>query len=133
MDTVRQRVEDALALWAMGRREGAFLLAIVAVITKARAQFPQPMSEGEAFRRFIESKFATRISVEYRGRLWPVEDIFYKWFRCEIVHAGGLPADVLWLDAAGDGELSVRAGGAPDYVLLVSPGWFHGLIGWASS
>jgi hypothetical protein len=32
-----------------------------------------------------------------------------------------------------DGELSVRAGGAPNYVLLISPGWFDRLFAWALS
>ena len=74
-----------------------------------------------------------RISVEYRGEQWPLEQIFYKWFRCEIVHQGGLPVDVLVLEDTDPGELSVRAGGAPEYVLLVSPGWFDQLIVWAQA
>lgn len=125
------RIDDALLLWREGHREGAFLLAIVAVVARARQDFPKPMGEGESFRRFVESQFRMRWSVEYRGKQVPVEDIFYKWFRCEIVHKGGLPVDVNFIEDAKPNELSVRAGGAPEYVLLVSPGWFYQLIEWA--
>ena len=121
-------------LWREGRREGAFLLAIVAVIVRARRDYPKPpFSEGEAFRRFIESRFGPRLSVEFRGDLWPIERVFYKWFRCEIVHAGGMPVDIKFKDDAEPDELSVRAGGAPDYELLISPGWFDQLLAWAQT
>jgi|HubBroStandDraft_1064217.scaffolds.fasta_scaffold276259_1 hypothetical protein len=130
---VESRIEDAMVLWRAGREDGAFLLAIIAVISRARQELPNSMGDGERFRRYVESRFAPRISVEYRGRLWPIEQIFYKWFRCEIVHAGGLPIDIeLMTDAAAD-ELRVRAGGAPDYKLLVSPAWFHQLVAWAQT
>jgi hypothetical protein len=131
MEAPQARIDDALLLWREGHREGAFLLAIVAVVVRARQDFPKPMREGESFRRFVESQFRMRWSVEYRGKQVPVEDIFYKWFRCEIVHKGGLPVDLNFIEDAEPNELSVRAGGAPEYVLLVSPGWFDQLIEWA--
>jgi hypothetical protein len=53
--------------------------------------------------------------------------------RCELVHDGGLPIDLHFIENAEPGELSVRAGGAPNYVLLISPGWFDQLIAWALS
>ena len=133
MHEVHDRVGDALALWRAGRAEGAFLLAIVAVVARARRDFPKPMGEGESLRRYVESQFPTRLAVEYRGKLWPIEDIFYKWFRCELVHAGDLPIDIELIGDPANTELSVRAGGAPDYRLLVSRGWFHQLVAWASA
>jgi len=133
MGSPQDRIDDALALWQAERREGAFLLAIVAVVVRAREDFPKPVREGESFRRYIESVFPARISVEYRGKLWPIEDVFYKWFRCELVHGPGLPVDVGLMQDAASGELSVRAGGAPEYKLLVSPGWFHKLVAWAAA
>jgi hypothetical protein len=42
------------------------------------------------------------------------------------------PIDLFKEDAE-PSELSVRAGGAPNYVLLISPGWFDQLIAWALS
>lgn len=58
----------------------------------------------------------------------PIEHIFYKWFRCELVHEGGLPIDIEFMPDDKPGLLSVRAGGSPDFVLKVSEGWFHHLI-----
>jgi hypothetical protein len=128
---LRERVDDALVLWNGGRREGAFLIALIAVAARARRDSPPPIPDRESFERFIRAHFSVRISVEFRGQLEPLERIFYKWLRCELVHDGGLPVDVSFTKSSGDGELSVRAGGAPDYVLLVSPSWFHKLTEWA--
>jgi hypothetical protein len=128
---IQERVEDALLLWREGRREGAFLLALVAVAARARRNDPQTASDREVFEQFIARRFSVRISLEFRGQLEPLERIFYKWLRCELVHEGGLPVDVRFMEGCGDGELSVRAGGAPEYLLLVSHGWFHKLIQWA--
>jgi len=129
--SIEERVDDAMVLWEAGRYEGAFLLALVALIARARQDFPKPMGEGASLRRYIESRFPTRLSVECRGERWSVEDIFYKWFRCEIVHAGDLPVDIELIGDSATNDLSVRAGGAPDYRLLVSRSWFHELLAWA--
>lgn len=130
MSSSDERVEDALRLWDQGRREGAFFLAIVAVIIRAKRAYPKA-AEGDAFRLFVESQFGPRLSIEFRGKPWPIERIFYKWFRCEIVHQGGLPVDIRFMESAAPDELAVRAGGPPEYVLLVSPGWFRKLAEWA--
>lgn len=124
------RVEDALLLWKHDRLEGAFLNALIAVAATSRRQFPdhKTVSDREAFERFLASAHRVRLSVEYRGECYPVEHIFYKWFRCELVHEGGLPIDIEFMPDSEPGTLSVRAGGAPEYVLKVSHGWFHHLI-----
>jgi hypothetical protein len=73
---------------------------------------------------------SVRLSVEYHRESHPIEHIFYKWFRCELVHEGGLPIDIEFMPDDEPGLLSVRAGGAPEFfVLKVSEGWFHHLIG----
>jgi hypothetical protein len=43
-------------------------------------------------------------------------------------YACGLPVDLRFKEDTEPGELSVRAGGAPNYVLLISPGSFEQLI-----
>ena len=133
MSSAEERVQDALRLWSLGRREGAFLLAIVAVIVRAKQVYPSATSDGDAFQKLIADRFQPRLSVEFRGEQWPIERVFYKWFRCEIVHQGNLPVDVRFMDDAAEDELTVRAGGRPEFVLLVSPGWFHQLVEWARS
>lgn len=133
MESVREHVEDATLLWNAGQRGGAFLVALVAVAARARREYPHPLGDRHAFEQFIESRFRPRLSVEFRRELRPLEQVFYKWMRCELVHDSGLPVDLGFNKNAEPGELSVRASGAPNYVLLISPGWFDQLIVWALS
>lgn len=133
MESIRERVQDAKLLWDAERREGAFLVVLVAIAGRARREYPRSVGDRDAFARFIESRFRPRISVKFRGELRPLEQVFYKWMRCELVHDGGLPIDLRFKEDAESGELSVRAGGAPNYVLLISPGWFDQLVAWAVS
>ena len=131
MNDIEERIDDAQILWNAGRCQGALLLALLAVVARPRQDFAKPIPEGESFRRFVESRFLTRTSLEYHGELWPLERVFYKWFRCAIVHEGGLPDDIRLMQDCDPDELLLRAGGAPDSVLLISPGWFYQLISWA--
>ena len=128
--SIRARVEDALFLWDKGRLEGAFLNALIAVAATARRIYPDRtvVSDRESFEQFLTSAHSVRIRVEYRGELHPVEHIFYKWLRCELVHEGGIPVDIHFTPDAEPGVMAVRAGGAPEYVLKISHGWFDHLI-----
>jgi len=66
--------------------------------------------------------------VEYRGAQIDLDQLFWKWLRCELVHAGRLPPDLRFDDHFADPSgLSVRAGGAPDRIVLLTPGWFFSL------
>jgi hypothetical protein len=69
----------------------------------------------------------TKISVEFRGDCLPIETIFYKWMRCELIHEGGLPTDIVFMEEEKKGIMSVRAGGEPNYILKISEGWFFHL------
>jgi hypothetical protein len=62
-----------------------------------------------------------RIGGEFRGKQYGLETIFYKWPRNELVHEGEPPTDIKFMDVADLEMLSIRAGGAPDYILLLSP------------
>lgn len=128
--SVAARIEDALLLWDSGRREGAFLMALIAVAATSRRRFSDRKAVGdrEAFERFVKSAHQVLLSVEYRGEVHSIEHVFYKWFRCELVHEGGLPMDIEFMPDDEPGILSVRAGGAPEFVLKVSEGWFHHLV-----
>lgn len=128
--SLETRVADARFLWANGRREGALLNAVIAVAATARRRFPDRKAVGdrEAFERFLEAVQSVRMSVEYRGACEPIEHILYKWLRCELVHEGGLPVDIEFVQGDPD-VLSVRAGGKPDFVLRLSESWFDHLIG----
>jgi hypothetical protein len=124
--SIRSRIEDALILYQSGRYEGAFLNALVAVAATARLEDPnRTMRDGECFEAFLDNQRRGIIKIEFRGELNTVPHIFYKWFRCELVHEGGLPFDVQFIDTD---EMSIRAGGAPEYVLKISRGWFKWLV-----
>ena len=129
--SVLSRIEDALFLWWDGRREGALLSALVAVAATSRARFPDRTSiaDGDAFEKFLVSAHPVRLSIEFRGSLHPIERIFFKWLRCELVHEGGLPVDVEFMPDAEPGTLVARAGGAPEFTLEISEGWFYHLVG----
>ncbi len=122
--TIEDRLGDAELLWRHGRREGALLSALVAVAATAQRAFPKA-GDGDAFRRFLRTHHEWSISVEYRGAPIDLDQLFWKWLRCELVHAGRLPPDLRVDDHFADPPgLSVRAGGAPEYIVLVTPGWF---------
>ena len=69
-----------------------------------------------------------RISAEFRGELWPVERLLYTWVRCELIHTGAVPLDIEIDDGLGHEGLSIRAGGAPERLLKLSPSWFDFLV-----
>jgi len=65
------------------------------------------------------------LKVEFRDEVHTIPHILYKWFRCELVHEAALPIDIEFIESD---ELSIRAGGAPEYILKISHGWFHWII-----
>lgn len=123
--SIEDRIADARLLWDHGRREGALLSALVAVAAASRQRFPRSAgySDRQAFTQLLSDALPWNIAVEYRGKLVPVEELFYEWFRCQLVHEGRLPQDIQFLDDVEPEALVIRAGGAPEYVLKVSPGW----------
>jgi hypothetical protein len=127
--SIKSRLDDAALLWNSGRLEGAFALVLIAVAATARRRFPRPIGDKQAFEDFLSQGWFKRISVEYLGEAHPMYHIFYKWFRCELIHEGELPLDVEIVPDSEPGVLGVRAGGAPEYVLQVSQGWYHELVG----
>jgi hypothetical protein len=129
--TVRRRVDDALALHQAGRFDGALLSALVAAAATARREIPdRVVGDRECFETFLGKSKACQhiLAVEYRGEPHSIPHIFYKWLRCELVHEGSLPVDIEFVGDSNDGTLSLRAGGAPDYVLQLSHGWLFEVL-----
>jgi hypothetical protein len=126
--SIRTRIEDAKFLWDAGRKEGALLSALVAVAATSRQRFQDRRDVGdrEAFERFLTAALSVRLSVEFRGEVHRIETIFYKWLRCELVHEGAIPIDVVFTP---ERTLSLRAGGAPEFTLKLSEGWFGHFVG----
>jgi hypothetical protein len=128
--SVRARVDDGLFLWEHKRLEGAFMSVLAAVAASARLRYPNRKAIGDrvAFERFLKNAMLVTIGVEFRGEAHPVEHIFYKWLRCELVHEGGIPVDIEFVQTEDPTQLSIRAGGQPEYVLKLSQGWFYHLV-----
>jgi len=127
MSGIHDRIEDSLILWRSGRREGAFLNALIAVAVTSRKRYPK-LKDGEAFEKFLTDCHNVRLSVEYRGECHPIEHILYKWLRCQLVHEAELPTDIQFMNDEGKDGLSIRAGGAPEYLLKIGTHWFDHII-----
>lgn len=64
--------------------------------------------------------------IEFRGELWAPAALFYKWFRCQLIHEGELPIDAEFVNSGK--QLFVRAGDAPRPPLQISYEWFWVLV-----
>lgn len=127
---IGDRVKDAEVLWNSGRYEGALLNVLIAVAATSRLRFAnrKEVSDNQAFTQFLEATHQPIRGVEFRGKIESMPRIFYKWLRCELVHEGALPIDIEFLPNEQPGAMLIRAGGAPDYVLQLSHGWFFYLV-----
>ena len=122
---IRERVADADLLWSHGRREGALLSILVAIAATARLACPDVHGDRRQFVAFLKTTHGWTIAVEFRGQQVDVDTLFYKWLRCQLVHEAYLPLDLKIDDSFTDpGACGVRAGGAPEFTVLISPGWY---------
>jgi hypothetical protein len=128
--SITDRLVDAVCLWRVGRREGGLLLAMVAVAAAARQAHPG-VPDHRGFVAHLKSRHTWTIAVEFRGKSWDLDELFYTWLRCELVHAARLPVDIRIDDALSG--LEVRAGGPPEYVVLIAPDWFDFFVQAASA
>lgn len=121
---IQERLRDADALWQAGRRDSALLLALVALAARARLDYPA-LGDRAAFLAYTRSRHGWRISIEHRGQQVGLDELLYTWLRCSLVHEAALPVDISIDDeallAAG---MALRAGGAPDYHVLIGTGWY---------
>jgi hypothetical protein len=102
-----------------GRPEGALLVACVAVAAAARHQFPG-MKDRAAFIGLLILAWTIPIKeVEFRGKGVAVENLLYQWVRCSLAHTATLPIDIGWIATPGRDDLAIRAGGAPEFKLLL--------------
>jgi hypothetical protein len=116
--TIHQQVDDAAFLAQNGRYLGALTVLMLAVAASARKAFPKgmksierpdrEMSDRETFTLFLGGRIrkllfgdfggpdsgTSGISVEFKGAPYDIAFILYKFYRCELVHEGGLPEDV---------------------------------------
>jgi hypothetical protein len=125
--SIADRIADAKLLWDNEHHEGAFLCVLVATAATARKRFPGD-TDKTAFIKFVENSTKVRMGLEYKGELQSIEFIFYKFMRCQLVHEGELPPDIKFSQEMEPGQMSARAGGAPEYILKIGKGWYFHLV-----
>lgn len=140
--SIRDRIQETCLLLALDRPAGALLSLLAAVGATSRRRFPtgtlsrrrpnQPMRDGEAFETFLADEMTKICRVQnynvlFRGQMHRLEHVLYKWLRCELVHAGGLPADVTLVPSTEPGTMSLSLD--PIKGITLSHGWFDGIAG----
>jgi hypothetical protein len=121
---IGDRLADAELLWTCRHRGGALLSVLVAATALERKEHPA-LGDGEAFRRFTGRAHTWSIEVEHRANPVSVDQLLWKWLRCELAHAGDLPVDVRFWDFDDNpDDLRIQAGGAPEFCIRISDGWY---------
>lgn len=132
--SVRDRLDDARALYAAGRREGALLSVLIAVSATARKRYPKPIGDRKAFTDFVGEEMANivlgategrssvkSIELNYSGRMMTMQDLLYEIVRCNLAHEGHLPENIVFEPGT---NLSIKV--ETDKVTL-SDSWLKGL------
>ena len=106
--SVKARIEDAQVLWRQGRKEGAWVLALVGAAATSRKRYPRPMKDNEAFKSFIRDVLPTLMygkplqgtpNPQIVFDQTPVEDIVYEHLRCNLVHEGEIAQQVAFTES----------------------------------
>lgn len=124
--SIRDRTEDAEVLWQHGRKEGAWVLALIAAAATSRKKYPK-RPDGEAFKSFIRDILPTLLlGKPSQGSpnpavifdQTPVEDIVYKHLRCNLIHEGEISQQVAFSESkVVDGALKAKfAVGTPNEI-----------------
>lgn len=129
--SVRERIEDAKLLWSLDRKEGAFIMILIAAAATARKRYPMPpkgvksvpkgqrprpgeyADDATAFKTFlleemdkITGGMKYNVAFPFRGKdKVPLEDILYVHLRCHMVHEGCTPPSITFTEpVVKDGE-----------------------------
>lgn len=125
--SIRARIEDAELLWKHGRREGAWVLTLVAAAATSRKRYPRPCSDSKAFKQFIRDVSGTLVTGKSASDVanpqivfdqTPLEDIVYEHLRCNLVHEGQIATPVAFSESTVvDGKLQAKlAVGSPNMI-----------------
>ena len=126
--SIKSRIEDAAVLWQHGRKEGAWVLALVAAAATSRKRYPRPIKDHEAFKSFIRDVLPTLMSgkplleettnPEIVFDQTPVADIVYEHLRCNLFHEGEIDQRVAFSESkVVDGKLQATlAVGSPNLI-----------------
>lgn len=99
--SIRTRIEDAEFLYKNGRKDGALLSILVALAATSRKRYSRTVKkkDGDAFTTFLSEELTKRVgigkfTVKFRNKMILLQDLFYKFVRCELAHGAQLPEDI---------------------------------------
>lgn len=124
--SIKTRIEDAEHLWTKGRKEGAWVQALIAAAATARRRYPRPMPDNQSFKRFICDIAGVIVSgkvdapgpqyirfyTDSRADHRTLEDMFYAELRCNLVHEAELK-EVGFSESRVEGDLLVGSLSVP--------------------
>jgi len=124
--TIPALVDDAKFLIENDRHLAALSVLLLAVAGSSRRKYPdrKNIGDGQAFKWFLggmirklllndddlDAHDRIGIRVEVDGNQLPMEDVFYKYYRCALVHEGQLSAEVAIVPPRGDLRAGVIGG-----------------------
>jgi hypothetical protein len=100
--SVRDKIVDAQLLYANGRKEGALLSVLVAVAATSRKRYPLgTKKDGDAFTSFLGEELTKVLrigtyNVKFRSEMITLQDLLYKFVRCNLTHEAILPNDIIF-------------------------------------
>ncbi len=100
--SVKDKIIDARLLYANGRKEGALLSVLVAVAATARKRYPfGTKKDGDAFTSFLGEELTKVLrigtyNVKFRGEMITLQDLLYKFVRCNLTHEAVIPDDIVF-------------------------------------
>lgn len=100
---VKDRIIDARLLYANGRKEGALLFVLVAVAATARKRYPFGRKrDSDAFTSFLSEELPKvmgvgKLTVKFRDEMILLQDLLYKFVRCNLTHEAELPKDIFFV------------------------------------
>ena len=98
--SLQARLIDAKMLYANGRYEGALLMVLVTIAATARKRYPkEKWSDNKSFRKFFKEELSKRLpfkslSILCDGKQEFIEDLFYTYMRCNLVHEAELAPQI---------------------------------------
>jgi len=128
--SIKARIEDAEVLWKNGRKEWAWILALISAAVTSRKRYPRSKvpDDNVAFKSFIRDILPTLIQGKSLEKdtpnpaiifdQTPVEDIVYKHLRCNLVHEGEVAQEITFSESKViDGKLSANLSvGSPNII-----------------
>jgi len=155
--SIKAQVEDALFLSHNGRYVGALTNLTLAIAASSRKIFPQgtkskedsskEMGDREAFTLFLGGRIRkilfgdygspdignSGILVGFKGKEYDVAYILYKFYRCELVHNGELPEDIVFQPPNPKAGINVINGGVNVSIstgekMVLDYGWIDLLV-----